>query len=132
MSKVTFEMDGDEYCLLMKYKQLDSIENWQKLKELKDNCPVIYYYSYRQSGDRYYSEQSDVAYQSRDKVFEEIINENRKLNNKLNLLKTKVDVVRTSVYSFRERIKILFTGKIDWSVLLLVVEILYLVKMIIK
>ncbi len=79
MSKVTFEMDGDEYCLLMKYKQLDSIENWQKLKELKDSCPVIYSFVYRQSGDRYYSEQTNVTYQSKDKVFEEIIDENKKI-----------------------------------------------------
>jgi len=108
MANISFEMDGDDYCLLMQYKKYATLEEWDELKNLKDKAPVIWInqsalfnpFSFSKPRERYYTTNNDVL-----KI---LIDENTQLKDKV----SKLEVEKISIYSFKNRIKILFFGKV--------------------
>jgi hypothetical protein len=112
MSKVTFEMDGDEYCSLMEYKCLGTIGEWKELKLIKDNCPVLV--EVRQQLDSYGEYNKTIKYWSKNVLFDEITKLNQELNDKAQKLNYENKILKKNIknISFVNRIHFLFTGRL--------------------
>jgi hypothetical protein len=108
MSKVTFEMDGDEYCNLMRYKYLCSINEWEELKSIKDDIPVcVESRQYDNFGNynkitKYFSK--GELFNDITKLNQELTDSNQKLKNENNSLKFRIDKS-----NFKDRLKFVFS-----------------------
>jgi hypothetical protein len=110
MAKVTFEMDSDEYIKLQSFIKEDSLENWQELKKIKDQCPVIYIdlNPFRLNSHKYYTK--DFIIKEIDEKYNKTIHE---LDKEIIKLRDEIDFYKViSNGNFINRLKFIFTGKI--------------------
>ena len=109
MSKVTFEMDGDEYCQLMSYKQLGTIDEWAELKKIKDNSPI---FIECREYDGFGNCRKHTKYFSKDELYKELVKLNKESGDELDrcVFENRQLVGKIKNTSFKNRLKYLFTG----------------------
>jgi hypothetical protein len=111
MSKVMFEMDGDEYCKLMQYKNLGTVSEWEELKLIKDMCPC--FVESRQY-DNFGNHNKTTRYFSKGELFIEITKLNQELNDDKQKLKNENSSLKDKINnsSFRSRFHYLLTKEL--------------------